>query len=293
MNRIKLLALDLDGTLLNSRGEIPEKNIEAIQKAENKGVLVTIATGRRFRDALPVALQLKLNAPVICHNGALLKYADTLETVAVSIVPQNTVREILRVGREFGGDALVSADPTGKGILLYDTVSDENVPLQKYIAWSQRLHGADAEESVLKVENLEAVVSEIETVHVSFSGTLAPMAELEMILRDELSDTATVLTTIYPHLNFTLIDILPPDASKGIGVEKLALINNLTSENVIAIGDNYNDLEMLEYAGTSVVMGNAAPELLEREDFFSTLSNDENGVALAIEKFILGDIDGK
>ena len=290
---IKLLALDLDGTLLNSRGEIPEKNIEAIQKAENKGVLVTIATGRRFRDALPVALQLKLNAPVICHNGALLKYADTLETVAVSIVPQNTVREILRVGREFGGDALVSADPTGKGILLYDTVSDENVPLQKYIAWSQRLHGADAEESVLKVENLEAVVSEIETVHVSFSGTLAPMAELEMILRDELSDTATVLTTIYPHLNFTLIDILPPDASKGIGVEKLALINNLTSENVIAIGDNYNDLEMLEYAGTSVVMGNAAPELLEREDFFSTLSNDENGVALAIEKFILGDIDGK
>jgi len=290
---IKLLALDLDGTLLNSRGEIPEKNIEAIQKAENKGVLVTIATGRRFRDALPVALQLKLIAPVICHNGALLKYADTLETVAVSIVPQKTVREILRVGREFGGNALVSADPTGKGILLYDRVSEENVPLQKYIAWSMRLHGDEAEEAVIHVENLETIVDEIETVHVSFSGTLAPMAELEMILRDELGDTATVLTTIYPHLNFTLIDILPPDASKGIGVEKLALINNLTSENVIAIGDNYNDLEMLEYAGTSVVMGNAAPELLEREDFFSTLSNDENGVALAIEKFILGDIDGK
>ncbi len=91
---IKLLALDLDGTLLNSRGEISLKNIEAIQKAEEKGVLVTIATGRRFRDALPVAIQLKLNAPVICHNGALIKYADTLETVAVSIVPQKTVREI-------------------------------------------------------------------------------------------------------------------------------------------------------------------------------------------------------
>jgi HAD superfamily hydrolase (TIGR01484 family) len=285
---IKLLALDLDGTLLNSRGEIPEKNIEAIQQAEAKGVLVTIATGRRFRDALPVALQLKLNAPVICHNGALLKYADTLENVAVSLLKKETVREILRVGKRFGGDALLSADPIGKGVLLYDTVSDDNVPLQKYIAWGKRLHGAEAEEAVHHVENLEAICGEIETVHISFSGTLAPMAELEMILRDELNDNATILTTVYPRLDFTLIDILPPDASKGIGVEKLALINNLSAEDVMAIGDNFNDLEMLEYAGTAVVMGNASPELLERADFFSTLSNDENGVALAIEKFILG-----
>ncbi|MDQ3747716.1 MAG: Cof-type HAD-IIB family hydrolase [Acidobacteriota bacterium] len=285
---IKLLALDLDGTLLNSRGEIPEKNLEAIQQAEQIGVLVTIATGRRFRDALPVARQINLNAPLICHNGALLKYADTLENVAVSLLEKETVREILRVGKEFGGDALLSADPIGKGVLLYDTISAENVPLQKYIAWSKHLHGAEAEEAVHHVKNLEAVCGEIETVHISFSGTLAPMAELEMILRYELNDTVSILTTVYPRLDFTLIDILPPDASKGIGVEKLALLNNLSAENVMAIGDNFNDLEMLEYAGTAVLMGNASPELLERADFFSTLSNDENGVALAIDKFILG-----
>ncbi len=225
---------------------------------------------------------------MICHNGALLKYADTFETVAVSLLEKETVREILRVGKAFGGDALLSADPIGKGVLLYDKISNDNVPLQKYIAWSKRLHGAEAEEAVHHVENLEAVCNDLETVHVSFSGTLAPMAELEMILRDELNDTVTVLTTVYPRLDFTLIDILPPDASKGMGVEKLALLNNLSAENVMAIGDNFNDLEMLEYAGTAVVMGNASPELLERADFFSTLSNDENGVALAIEKFITG-----
>ncbi len=290
---IKLLALDLDGTLLNSLGDIPKKNLEAIQKAEEKGVLVTIATGRRFRDALPVARQLNLNAPVICHNGALLKYADTLETVAVSLVANETVQEILRVGREFGGDALISADPRGKGVLLYDRISDENIPLQKYIHWSKRLHGAEAEEAVHHVENLEAVCDQIETVHVSFSGKCASMAHLEMILRSELNETATVLTTVYPHLDFTLIDILPPDASKGIGVEKLALLHNLSAENVMAMGDNFNDLEMLEYAGIAVLMGNASPELLEREEFYTTLSNDENGVALAIEKYILGEFNGK
>lgn len=284
---IRLLALDLDGTLLNSRGEISEKNIEAIQKAEQKGVLVTIATGRRFRDALPVAEQLKLNAPVICHNGALLKYADSLETVAVSILAHRTVQEILRVGKAFGGNALLSCDPVGKGVLLYDTVSSDNIPLQKYIAWSKRLHGADAEEAVLQVENLEAVVETVETVHVSFSGACAPMAHLEMILREELGASAMILTTIYTKLDFTLIDVLPPDASKGIGVEKLALINKFSAENVMAMGDNFNDLEMLEYAGTPVLMGNALPELLENPKYHQTLSNDESGVAAAIEKFIL------
>ncbi len=284
---IKLLALDLDGTLLNSSGEIPEKNIEAIKQAENKGVLVTIATGRRFRDALPVGLQLELNAPVICHNGALLKYAQSLETVAVSIVAPEIVREILRVGREFGGDALLSCDPHGKGVLLYDRVSAENIPLQKYIAWSKRLHGKDAENAVHHVENLENVVDETETVHVSFSGTCAPMADLQKVLELELENSATILTTVYPHLDFTLIDILPFDASKGIGVKKLALLNGFSAENVMTIGDNFNDLEMLEYAGTPVVMGNASPELLENPKYHQTLSNDESGVALAIEKFIL------
>jgi hydroxymethylpyrimidine pyrophosphatase-like HAD family hydrolase len=84
-----------------------------------------------------------------------------------------------------------------------------------------------------------------------------------------------------------LIDILPPDASKGVAVEKLAALNNLRAENVMVMGDNFNDLEMLEYAGTAVLMGNSLPELLERDEFHTTLSNDENGVALAIEKFIL------
>lgn len=284
---IKLLALDLDGTLLNSRGEISEINKKAIRDAEEKGVLVTIATGRRFRDARPVGLELNLNAPVICHNGALLKYADSLETVSVSILPNETLHEILRVGRKFGADALLSADPNGKGTLFYETISAENIPLQKYIAWSKCLHGDEAEEAVHHVENLETILDATETVHVSFSGSCAPMGELEIILQGELMETATILTTVYPRLDFTLIDILPSDASKGIGVEKLASMNKLAPENVMVMGDNFNDLEMLEYAGTAVVMGNADPVLLERQEFHETLSNDENGVALAIEKFIL------
>lgn len=284
---IKLLALDLDGTLLDSRGKISEANKLAVRRAEESGVLVTICTGRRFRDARPVGLELELNAPLISHNGALLKYAGSLETVAVSILANETIRKILRVGKKRGADAMLSADPRGKGTLFYDRVSAENVPLQKYIAWSRHLHGDEAEEAIHHVENLEDILEKTETVHVSFSGRCAPMYDLQRVLESELGSRANVLATIYPQLDFTLIDILPPDASKGIGLEKLAAINGFSPENIMAIGDNFNDLEMLEFAGTPVVMGNASPELLEKENYHETLSNDESGVAAAIERFIL------
>jgi HAD-superfamily hydrolase, subfamily IIB len=284
---IKLLALDLDGTLLDSRGRIPEANQKAIRRAEELGVLVTICTGRRFRDARPVGLELELNAPIISHNGALLKFAASLETVAASLLPNETVREILRVGREFGADAMLSADPHGKGTLFYDRVSAENIPLQRYIAWSRSLHGDEAEEAIHHVAQLEEILDVTETVHVSFSGRCAQMNELQRTLESELDSRANVLATVYTQLDFTLIDILPPDASKGFGLEKLAAIDGISPAEIMAIGDNFNDLEMLEFAGTPVVMGNAAPELLERGNYYETASNDEAGVAAAIERFIL------
>jgi 5-amino-6-(5-phospho-D-ribitylamino)uracil phosphatase len=286
---IKLLALDLDGTLLNSKGKIPEANKLAIRQAEERGVLVTIATGRRFRDALPVAAELEFNAPLITHNGALLKYAESLETVAASLLDHETTLEILRVGKAFGGDALVSVDPHGHGTLLFDTVSDDNIPLQKYIAWSDKLHGDDKGKSAIHVAKLEAVVGDNEVIHISFSGGCEPMKEMHRVLTEELGESVTLLATIYPQLDFTLIDILPPNASKGTGVEKLANLNGLSPNNVMTIGDNFNDLEMLQFAGTAVVMGNADPSLLESQEFYTTVSNDENGVAVAINKFILNE----
>ena len=179
---IKLLALDLDGTLLNSKGKIPEANLNAIRKAEELGVLVTIATGRRFRDARPVALEAKLNAPIISHNGALLKFAESLETVDFSLINLETSLEILRVGREFGGDALVSTNPHTKGTLLYDTISADNIPLQKYIAWSKTFHGDEAEEAVHHVQNLAEILSETEVIHISYSGKCAAMSEIQTII---------------------------------------------------------------------------------------------------------------
>lgn len=285
---IKLLALDLDGTTLNSLGQVPDANREAIRAAEDAGVLVTIATGRRFRDAQPVGQDLGLNAPLITHNGGLLKFADTEETVHCSLLSSETSLEVVRVGKAFGGDAMVSTDPHGHGTLLYDRISDDNLPLKKYLRWSESLHGVEIGRSgVAHVSALEDVLPQQEIVHISFSGGCEAMNELENTLNDEFQGSVTILATIYPELDFTLLDILPQDASKGHGVARLAELNGLSASNVMVLGDNFNDLEMLEYAGTPVVMGNADRKLLERREFYTTLSNDECGVAAAIERFIL------
>ncbi|CAN5554311.1 Cof-type HAD-IIB family hydrolase [soil metagenome] len=285
---INLLALDLDGTTLNSKGEIPDANRNAIRAAEDLGVLVTIATGRRFRDARPVGIDLGLNAPLITHNGGLIKFADSLETVACSLLSNETSLEVVKVGKSYGGDALVSIDPANLGRLIYDRVSDDNLPLKKYLRWSEDLHGGESgREGVSHVPKLEDVIGEAEVVHISFSGPCSAMFNLEASIRSDLADKVTVLATIYTHLDFTLLDILPPDASKGHGVAKLAELNGLKPENVMTMGDNFNDLEMLEYAGTPVVMGNADAKLRERPEFYTTLSNNECGVAAAIERFIL------
>ena len=284
---IKLLALDLDGTVLDSRGQIPPENKAAIKAAEEAGVLVTIATGRRFRDARPVGRRLELNAPLITHNGALLKFAESLETVDASLLTTEAALEIVRVGKKYGGDALVSADPVGKGTMLYDRISEHNEPLQKYIAWAETMHGDEASEAVHHVLSLEDALPDHEVIHISFSGGCGPMESLERVVRGELGDSVTLLATIYPRLDFTLLDILPAHASKGVGVERLASLNEITPDEVMVIGDNFNDLEMLEFAGTPVVMGNADKSLLDREGFHATASNDEKGVARAIERFIL------
>ena len=110
---IKLLALDLDGTVLDSQGKVPEANRLAIRAAEDAGVLVTIATGRRFRDARHVGQHLELNAPLITHNGALLKFADSLQTVEASLLATDVVLRSSE-SAEYGGDALVSATRTGR-----------------------------------------------------------------------------------------------------------------------------------------------------------------------------------
>jgi len=283
---IRLIALDLDGTLLNSHGMMSERNRRAIAAARGRGVRVALVTGRRFRDARPLALELGLDVPVISHNGALTKHAHTMETVAARLLPLEAARHALRIGRAAGADALVSVDPEGAGLLVYDHVSETNEALAKYIVWSRRVVGDDPEEVVRRVASLEHYLDS-PPVHVAFSGPCQSTERLYEVLWRELGASIKSLLTLYPKQDFALLDVIHPEASKGTGLAAVATEYGLTREEVMAVGDNLNDLEMLHFAGTGVIMGNAERRLHESRSFHVTAANDDDGVAIAIEKFVL------
>ncbi|MDQ3806278.1 MAG: HAD hydrolase family protein [Acidobacteriota bacterium] len=113
------------------------------------------------------------------------------------------------------------------------------------------------------------------------------MERLAEEMRRELGAAVKLLLTLYPKPDFALLDVLHPEASKGAGLAAVAAEGGLGAEEVMAVGDNFNDLEMIEYAGTGVLMGNADPSLRDRGRFHLTASNDEDGVAEAIERFVL------
>lgn len=283
---IRLIALDLDGTLLDSRGRVGARNRAVLDEARARGVGVALVTGRRFRDARPLALELGLDVPVIAHNGALTKHAHSLETVAAVLMPVEAARAVVRVGRGHGADALVSDDHVGAGLLVYDHISPGNTALAKYIEWSRRVVGEEAAAAIRQVESLDTYLDH-DPLHVAFSGGCAAMERLAETMKVELGGTVRLLLTLYPKMDFALLDVLHPEASKGAGLAAVAGEAGLTREEVMAVGDNFNDLEMLEWAGTGVLMGNADPGLHATGRFHSTAANDDHGVAEAIERFVL------
>ena len=288
---ISLLALDLDGTLLDSRGHISERNRVAIDNAREQGVHVALVTGRRFRDSRPVALELGLDVPLISHNGALTKHAVTLQTVSVLPLPLAAAREALRVGRATGADALLSDDHEGLGVLVYDHIRGGNSAAHRYISWARRIHGEEeGARAVQQVNSLEDYLDH-DPIHLSFSGGCEEMDQLEEILKSELGSTVKILSTKYLEQDFTLLDVVNSAASKGAGVAAAAAELGVSREEIMAIGDNYNDLEMLLFAGTGVVMANAPLSLREIAGLHPTASNREDGVAagdrtIHIEQFI-------
>jgi hydroxymethylpyrimidine pyrophosphatase-like HAD family hydrolase len=192
----------------------------------------------------------------------------------------------VRTGREHGADALVSDDHVGAGLLVYDHISPGNTALAKYIEWSRRVVGEEAAASIRQVESLETYLDH-DPLHVAFSGGCAAMERLSEVMKDELGGAVRLLLTLYPKMDFALLDVLHPEASKGAGLSAVAAEQGLTREEVLAVGDNFNDLEMLEWAGTGVLMGNADPGLHATGRFHATATNDDDGVAEAIERYVL------
>ena len=274
---IRLIALDIDGTLLNSRWEVSPANREAIAEATRRGIEVVIVTGRRYDFALPVVRQIDSPLTMIVNNGALVRTSDGA-THLRHLLPKQTAHSVLQATVPWRHAAAV----------VFDRPMANQVILEK-INWSDATRAgyyARNRDFLAEACPLESCLGE-DPIQVMFTGQVEPMRRAEQALRAvPFRGSFSLAVTVYDDKDFAMIDVIHPAVSKGATLAEWAAHRNVAREEILAIGDNHNDLEMLSFAGIPVVMGNCVPKLRE-QGWHVTRTNDEDGVAAAIDRFVL------
>jgi Cof subfamily protein (haloacid dehalogenase superfamily) len=273
---IRLLAADIDGTLLNAQFQISEVDMAALRRAHREGVEIILVTGRRHRFALPIAQQLGFDLWLISSNGAITRSLSG-EHFHRDLLPAETCRKLCFAMREFRGNTVLTFDTDSKGAVVLEHMRDLNESIQRWL--EKNLQYIDF---VIPLEDSLTT----DPVQAMFCGRIERMQKaLAVLAASGLEKEITVLRTEYPVRDLSIVDVLNQGCSKGHALERWANHRGITREQVMAIGDNYNDIEMLAFAGVPFIMGNASEELRGR-GWAVTRSNDQNGVAAAIEQVL-------
>ncbi len=273
---IRLLAIDIDGTLLDGKFQVSSANLAALRRAHEAGVEIVLVTGRRHHFALPIAQSLGFDVALISSNGAVTKSASG-QLFHRDLLPLETARAMLAHMEPFRGNLVLTFDREGKGALVLERTDELTSSIQRWI--ENNLQFIDF---VVPIE--QALVAD--PIQAMFCGTIRRMQRAEEQLRAaHLADKITVLKTRYDVRDLIIIDVLNHGCSKGHALERWASHRGFSREQVMAIGDNYNDIEMLEFAGVPVIMGNAREDL-KQSGWRVTLSNEQSGVAAAVEQLL-------
>ena len=277
---IQLIAMDLDGTLLDSTSKLPAQNAAAIAEASARGIEIMIVTGRRFHSARLIAEELPCPVELIVSNGALLK-SKSGETHLRSLLPTDIARRVLDATEEFRSLCGVIFDRPDTNQVIFERIDWDGPYVGPYL----RRHRSQVGEAMPLVGCLDGE----DPVEVMFIGECGAIrAALDTLERLAFRSDYTLALTEYEQRGLSMLDVLQRGVTKGAALAEWARRRGIPRENVMAIGDNWNDREMLEYAGLPVVMGNSISEL-KSLGWAETFSNDQGGVAEAIRRYALGN----
>ena len=275
---IRLLATDIDGTLLNPQFQISEGDLAALRRAHAAGIEIVLVTGRRHTFALPIATQLGFDLWLISSNGAVTRSLSG-ETFHRDLMPAETCRQLCGAMQEFRGNTVLTFDKETRGAIVLERMDEVGASIRRWL--EKNMEFIDI---VAPIER--ALVTD--PVQAMFCGTMERMSHaLRALERTGLDGRVTVLRTEYPARDLSMIDVLNAGCSKGHALERWAKYRGFRRDEVMAVGDNHNDVEMLEFAGHPVIMGNACEELLAR-GWRVTHGNDACGVAAAVEMAFRG-----
>ncbi|MBL4933435.1 Cof-type HAD-IIB family hydrolase [Clostridium paridis] len=286
----KLILTDMDGTFLNSEHELSEENIKAVKRAQEKGVLFGIVSGRPYKLIKPFVQEHNFNCYAVALNGAQI-YNEEFDIISENYIDNDSVYEAIKIYEE-------------EDILYQIYTSNETLckPLgnheKEFINLAEE-YSSDKEEIAKIVEDMKKhtygnslIVEDIidyikvNNLKVCKMEVKSSSAEKLAIIKDKIGKIEDISITSSYKNN---LEFVHKSVDKGSALEQLGEKLGVNPKEIIAIGDNLNDLGMIKAAGLGVAMGNAIDELKEQANFV-TVSNDEHGVAQVIDKFILNSI---
>jgi hypothetical protein len=278
---LRLVAIDVDGTLVPAIGQaLTARVARALRGAQEAGITVVIATGRRTAYTLPLfeGCGLRADMPLITSNGAVTQTLGG-ELIECRTMESRVARGLCGLLRPFG--ALVfTFDRPGRGALVVEDLSKAHGRIQVWVEANR-----NAIEIVTPLE--DALVDGEDPIQGMAAGTVAQMREAEAVVKaSEWGAGCACQRTEYPARDLSILDLLPQGVSKASALKNLALRLGVQSREAMAIGDNWNDVEMLKWAGQGVLMGNAVPELRalgKARGWKQAPPNDQDGVAVVLE----------
>jgi Cof subfamily protein (haloacid dehalogenase superfamily) len=264
---IRLVAFDLDGTLMDSHQVIRTEVRRAISATLERGVIVTLATGRMFSATVPFARDLGITAPLICYQGGWIQ-APGAPLLYRAILPDHEARRAIALGAAQGWHTTIFIE----GQLYIDA---EKHPRRYY----EQMLGPDP----IVEPDLASLLPGHTADKVLYVAEAGAIPGITARLTDELGDAADIIQS---HANF--IEVVPKDVSKGNALAWLAAQMEIPREAVLAAGDQHNDLSMVTWAGTGVAMGNAVAEVIAAADWAAP-SLEQGGAAAILERYVLSD----
>jgi hypothetical protein len=281
---LRLVAIDVDGTLTPAIGQALTARVgRALKGAQEAGITVVIATGRRLAYTTPLfeGLGLRADTPLITSNGAVTRTLGG-EAIHLCTMESRVARGLCGLLRPFG--ALVfTFDRPGRCELVVEDLSQAHGRIQIWVEANR-----NAIEEVKPLE--DALVDGEDPIQGMAAGSVEQMRAAEAAVKaSEWGSECECQRTEYPARGFSILDLLPVGVSKRSALEKLSARLGVERGEAMAIGDNWNDVEMLEWAGRAVLMGNAARELrtlAKMRGWKQAPPNDQDGVAVVLEAAI-------
>jgi Cof subfamily protein (haloacid dehalogenase superfamily) len=284
-SRIRLIAIDIDGTLLpNSSTTISRRNRLALREAQAAGLHVVIATGRRHQYAGPVLAQVGLlpHTVMISSNGSVVRHFDG-KLIQRNLLSAASARALCPALRPFGQTMVFTFDRESAPSLVVESMASLHLRVGAWVESNRP--------DMVEIAPLERAFDQDEApIQGMLCGEIAQVRDAQRALEGmDIGAAVTMHRTEYAERDLGILDILPLHCSKGHALADYAGSLGLQAAEVMAIGDNFNDLAMLEYAGQAVLMGNAGEELqalARRRGWAVALSNEDDGVAETLEPVI-------